>query len=112
VFAATLSSTVAGSNTVTATIGSFTDSATVTFTAGALSQGNSSLTAAPPSLIAGSTTTLTVVARDAHGNPLVGQSVSLSGSGGLNVFNPRRARSIRQVSSWRRCRRRSHKARP
>src|SRR5439155_491853 len=77
-----LSSTAAGTKTVTATVNGtlvITETATVTVTAGAVSASQSTVAAAPTSIAAGSaTSTLTVTARDAHGNPIEGATVVLA----------------------------------
>ncbi|HMH82124.1 MAG TPA: Ig-like domain-containing protein, partial [Gemmatimonadales bacterium] len=78
----TLSSTAAGTKTVTATVnGTFvvTETAAVTVTAGAVSASQSTVAAAPTSIAAGSaTSTITVTAKDAHGNPIEGATVVLA----------------------------------
>ncbi|HEV8305278.1 MAG TPA: invasin domain 3-containing protein, partial [Gemmatimonadales bacterium] len=85
----TLSSTVAGSKTVSATINgvAITQTATVTVTAGSVSASQSSVTASPTSITAGSgTSTITVTARDANGNPISGATVVLSATGTGNTL--------------------------
>jgi adhesin/invasin len=90
VFTATLASTTAETKTVTADIGSFSLTASVGFSPGAPSASTSTLTASASSLVAdgATTTTLTLTVRDALGNPVPDQSVSLSSSGASNVFSP------------------------
>src|SRR5438045_7149629 len=58
--------------------------------AGAVSASQSTVTAAPTSMPAGSgTSTITVTARDAGGNPIGGASVSLTATGGTaNTLTP------------------------
>jgi adhesin/invasin len=88
VFTATLKSTVAQTETATATIGAINVSTSVTFTLGTPSASQSSVTASPTSVAAdgASTTTLTVTAKDGTGNLIAGQPVSLSSSGTNNTF--------------------------
>ena len=83
----------AGSRSVTVTdtiTGSITGSQTVSISVGALSSSTSTLVASPAIVPAdGNTTTqLTVTAKDAYGNLISGQSVTLSASGGNNTFTP------------------------
>ena len=85
----TLSSTVAASKTVSATISTvpITQTATVTVTAGAISASQSTVTAAPASITAGTgTSTITVTAKDQFGNPITGATVTLTASGGGNTL--------------------------
>src|SRR5205807_4053686 len=88
----TLSAT-AGSNTLTATSGTLSGSP-VTFTAtgtvGPVSATTSTVEAAPASIPAGSgTSTITVTARDAAGNPIGGAGVMLTATGGTgNTLAP------------------------
>jgi hypothetical protein len=85
----TFKSTLAQTVTVTATFGSVNKTASVAFTVGAPDATTSTLTVNPNTLTAdGATTALTVTARDATGNPIAGQSVSLAGSGTSNTFSP------------------------
>jgi hypothetical protein len=89
VFTTTLSSTAAQDDTFTALIGgTASETATVDFTAGGVSQATSSLTASPSTVAADgtSTTTLTVVAEDAHGNVIPDATVTLTASGTGNTF--------------------------
>jgi adhesin/invasin len=80
VFASTLASTVALSETVSASIGGGTVPATVSFVAGPPSQATSTLTANPTTTYSDgyTTSTLTVTVEDVFGNPVSGQSVSLA----------------------------------
>ena len=83
----------AGSTSVTATDtfnGSITGSQTVSISIGALSSSTSTLVASPANIPANSNATiqLTVTAKDACGNLISGQSVTLSASGGNNTFTP------------------------
>src|SRR5205823_12951446 len=81
--------------TLTGTAGSYTlsfsggtgitpvSSGAIALSAGAVSASQSTVTAAPASIPAGSgTSTITVTARDAGGNPIGGASVSLTATGG------------------------------
>jgi Big-like domain-containing protein len=86
-----LSSTRAETKTVVATVGSlFVLTQPVQFAAGGASQTTSTLTANPTSLPADGTTatTLTVVARDAYGNPIPFKPVTFGATGSGNVFSP------------------------
>src|SRR5207245_238343 len=80
-----LSSTVAESKTVSATINAvaITQTATVVVTASGVSAGQSSLAAPSPTTASSgaSTSTITVTARDASGNPIAGASVVLAATG-------------------------------
>ena len=88
VFATTLTSTVAQTETITATEGSAQETTNVTFVAGPPSSAKSTITASPASLRADGTspTTLTVKVEDAQGNPVAGTAVTLSASGSDNTF--------------------------
>ena len=80
---ATCSSTVAGIYTVTAHNSGFTDTATLTVTAGAPSLSTSTISASPASVVADNTTsTITVRLKDAVGNnvPTSGGTVALASS--------------------------------
>ncbi|HYV43717.1 MAG TPA: Ig-like domain-containing protein [Myxococcaceae bacterium] len=86
-----LSSTRAESKTVVATVGSlFVMTRPLVFIAGGASQAMSSLTANPTALPADGTTrtTLTVLARDANGNPVGNLPVTFSATGSANTFSP------------------------
>ena len=88
-YTGSLSSTVAESKTVSASVSgtSITQTAAVTVTAGDVSAGQSTVAAAPASIIANSgSTTITVTVKDAYGNPIGGAAVALSGSGSGNSF--------------------------
>jgi len=77
----TLGSSVAGTKTVSATIGgvAVTQTASVSVTAGGVSASQSTVVAAPPSITAGTgSSTITVTARDASGNPIQGATVTLA----------------------------------
>ena len=83
VFTTTLSSTQANAaDTVTALInGTASETASVDFTAGAVSQTTSSLTASPSTVAADGTSTrtlLTVTAEDANGNLIPDATVTLT----------------------------------
>ena len=83
----TLSSTVSEAKTVSATVNAvaLTQTAVVTVTAGAVSAGQSTLAASPATIQAGNgTSTITVTAKDAHGNPISGATVVLTASGSGN----------------------------
>ncbi len=86
----TISSTATGNKTVSATINgtvSVTQTATVSVGAGAVNAGMSLVSASPTSITAGGqTTTITVTARDAGGNPVQGATVVLAASGGGNTL--------------------------
>jgi hypothetical protein len=85
----TLSSTVAEPKTVSATISgtAVTQTATVTVTAGAVSADQSTVTADPTTISAGNgSSTITVTARDASGNPINGATVVLSATGDGNTL--------------------------
>src|SRR3989441_5001649 len=85
----TLSSTAAGTKTVSATISgvAITQTASVTVTAGPVSASQSSVTASPTSITAGSgTSTITVTARDASGNLISGATVVLAATGSGNTL--------------------------
>ena len=88
VFTTTLASTLAQTETITATEGSVHESTSVTFNPGAPSATTSTLVASPGSVTADgvSTTTLTVTVEDAHGNLVPNAAVTLSGSGTANSF--------------------------
>ncbi len=86
-FIATLSSTHAATEVVTATQGALSASTAVTFIAGAPSVPNSTLTATPSSVGVGSASALIVLLVDAKGNPVGGQSFTLSASGTGNTFS-------------------------
>ena len=74
VFTTTLASTVAQTETITATEGSVHESTSVTFNPGAPSATTSTLVATPGAVTADgvSTTTLTVTVEDAQGNAIAG----------------------------------------
>ncbi|HLZ85053.1 MAG TPA: N,N-dimethylformamidase beta subunit family domain-containing protein [Caulobacteraceae bacterium] len=87
-FTTTLSSTLAQAETISASENTAQETIPVEFTAGGPSANNSILTASSGPVMADgvSTTTLTVTVRDAHGNPVVGQTVTLSGDSASNIF--------------------------
>ncbi len=85
----TLASTVAEAKIVSATIAgvAITANDTVTVTAGAVSASQSTVTAAPTTIAPdGSTSTITVTAKDAHGNPIGGLTVVLAATGTGNTL--------------------------
>ncbi|HET7248343.1 MAG TPA: invasin domain 3-containing protein [Gemmatimonadales bacterium] len=89
VFTSTLTSTVAESKTVSATINgtAITQTAAVTVNpASPVSASNSSVGAAPASFAAGGSSTITVTVNDGSGNPLNGITVSLSATGSGNTI--------------------------
>ena len=88
VFTTTLASTLAQTETITATEGSVHESTSVTFNPGTPSATTSTLAASPGSVTADgvSTTTLTVTVEDAQGNLVPNAAVTLSGSGTANSF--------------------------
>lgn len=84
VAAGTLSSTKAETKTVSARVGALTltDHPAVTFTAGAADPARSSLVASPTSVPAdGTRSALTFTVRDAYGNPVAGETVTLACTG-------------------------------
>ncbi len=86
VFTATLSSTRAGTEVVTAASAALTASTAITFVAGPANAAQSSITSSPSSVATGATISLIVVLADANGNPISGQAITLSGSGSGNNF--------------------------
>ena len=85
----TLSSTAAGTKTVSATANGtgITQTATVTVVAGPVSAGQSTVAAAPTSIVVGSgTATITVTAKDANGNRISGATVVLATTGSGNTL--------------------------
>ncbi|MBI4502505.1 MAG: Ig-like domain-containing protein [Gemmatimonadetes bacterium] len=91
VFTATISSTVAGSETISAAAGgvTITQTATLAVIPSTVSASQSSLTATPATLTAssgGSTALITVTARDALGNPIAGATVTVAATGTANTF--------------------------
>ena len=87
-FTTTLASTLAQTETVTATEGSVQETTSVTFVAGPPSATTSTLVASPATVTADGVqaTTLTVTVEDAHGNPVANTAVTLSASGSDNAF--------------------------
>jgi hypothetical protein len=88
VFTTTLSSTLAQTETITASENGVQEATSATFVAGAPSAAKSSIVASPGSLTADgvSTTTLTVTVEDADGNAVANTAVTLSASGANNTF--------------------------
>jgi adhesin/invasin len=85
----TLSSTVPENKTVSATIDglAITQTATVTVTTGGVSASQSTVSASPTSIsAAGGSSTITVTARDASGNPIQGATVTLAATGTGNTL--------------------------
>src|SRR5262249_4861445 len=83
VFTATLASTKAQADTITASVAGVQASDLVTFAAGSPSASKSSIVASPTTVTADgtSTTTLTVTVEDADGNAVADTAVTLSASG-------------------------------
>ena len=89
VAAGTLSSTVAQSKTVSAKINgtSITQTATVTVVPGPVSASQSTVVATPTTIApGGATSTITVTAKDAGGNPVSGATVVLAQTGSMSVL--------------------------
>src|SRR2546426_6883857 len=85
----TLSSTVTGSKTVSATANGtgITQTASVTVGAGPVSAAQSTVAASPTSIVVGSgTSTITVTAKDANGNRISGATVVLAATGSGNML--------------------------
>src|SRR5206468_667478 len=84
----TLSSTVAESKTVSATINAIaaTQTATVVVNAAALSAGQSTVTATSPIAAGTGTATITVTAKDGFGNAIAGAPVVLAATGTGNTL--------------------------
>jgi hypothetical protein len=85
----TLASTAAGPKTVSAKINgtAITQTATVTVTPGPVSATLSTVAAAPTSIATGgATSTITVTAKDASGNPISGATVVLAQTGSMSVL--------------------------
>src|SRR4029077_4162183 len=85
----TLSSTLAGSKTVSATANGtgITQTASVTVVAGSVSATQSTVAASPTSIVMGSaTSTITVTAKDANGNRISGATVVLAATGSGNTL--------------------------
>jgi hypothetical protein len=91
-FVATLSSPVAQTETVIATIGTNNPiqltSAALTFTPGVAAAALSTATSSLSSVVAGTSTTITVTVEDAFGNGVPSAGVSLTASGSTNTFTP------------------------
>ncbi|HMA41959.1 MAG TPA: galactose oxidase-like domain-containing protein [Gemmatimonadales bacterium] len=85
-----LASTVAGAKTVSAKINgtSITQTATVTVTPGPVDASQSTVTAAPASVVTGAPSTITVTAKDANGNPISGATVVLAATGMRTLTQP------------------------
>ena len=84
----TIASTKAQAETITATFGGVTETATVTFEPGAANSLKSTLQLTPASAAAGTSVAIAVAARDAQGNAIPAQAVSLSASGSGNTLTP------------------------
>ncbi|HVE81771.1 MAG TPA: Ig-like domain-containing protein, partial [Myxococcales bacterium] len=85
---ATLTATTVGSRTVTALVAGLTLTSTVSYVAGLPSSTTSTLSLSPATLVAGATGTITVTVRDAAGNVIPGQAVSLAATGTSNTITP------------------------
>lgn len=91
VFTTTLKSTKAQTETITATIASGTTlTKSITFVPGAPAPNTSTIVASPTSLTADGTSasTLTITVLDPQGNPISGDSVTLSALGTGNTLTP------------------------
>lgn len=88
----TLSSTAAGSKTITAVVNgiTITQQPSIIVTAGAISGTQSTILASPAAIVQTSgTSTITVTAKDAFGNPVSGATVVLAATGsGNNLSQP------------------------
>lgn len=85
----TLSSTVAEAKTISATANGMplNQTPTVTVTTGGVSPSQSTVAAAPGSIIVGTgTSTITVTAKDAAGNPITGATVLVAATGSGNTL--------------------------
>jgi adhesin/invasin len=90
VYTGSVSSTVVGAKVVSATADGtgIAQTASVTVTAGPLDAGQSTVAAAPSSITAGSgSSTITVTAKDAHGNPVPDATVQLAATGSGNTLS-------------------------
>lgn len=76
-----------GSHSITAQTGGISLATTVTATTGSPSSSTSSITAAPPALEEGGSSTITVTIRDAASNPIAGATVSLTTDNGGSFAN-------------------------
>jgi hypothetical protein len=85
-----LASTVAGAKTVSAKINgtSITQTATVTVTPGPVDASQTTVAAAPASVVPGAPSTITVTAKDANGNPISGATVVLAATGMRTLTQP------------------------
>jgi galactose oxidase-like protein/invasin-like protein/Big-like domain-containing protein len=85
-----LVSTVAGAKTVSAKINgtSITQTATVTVTPGPVDASQSTVAAAPASVVPGASSTITVTAKDANGNPVSGATAVLAATGMRTLTQP------------------------
>ena len=90
VFTTSLASTLAQTETVTATGGGVQESTSVTFVAGPPAATKSTIVASPATVTANGTSvsTLTVTVEDANGNSVAGAAVTLSANGSDNTFGP------------------------
>jgi hypothetical protein len=82
-----VSSTAAGTKTISASISgvAITETADVTVTAGPADGSQSTVAASPPSIVAGGgSSTVTVTVKDAFGNPVSGATVDLAATGSGN----------------------------
>ncbi len=88
VFTTTFSSTSLGLHAIVARINNtpIDDHAGVIVTVGSVSASRSDVAASPSSVASGASSTITVTARDAGGNPISGAAVTLSADGTGNTF--------------------------
>ncbi|MFN7132468.1 MAG: Ig-like domain-containing protein [Myxococcales bacterium] len=100
-FVATLSSTRAEGKTITATVGSFSVTTSVTFNPGPVSATQSSVGVSPASVPANNSTssTITITVRDAFGNPRANETVTLSITGTATVTQPSAATNSSGVTT-------------
>ncbi|HZN91382.1 MAG TPA: invasin domain 3-containing protein, partial [Myxococcales bacterium] len=98
----TLSTTVAESKTISATIsqGPIPSTATAVFGPGPVSASASTVVASPTTVIADgvASATITVTLRDASGNAIPGKAVTLSATGAQNTFTQPSATDVRGVA--------------
>ena len=86
----TLASTGAGAKVVSAKINgtAITQTDTVTVTPGPVDAGQSTVAAAPTTVVPGAPSTVTVTAKDANGNPISGATVVLAATGTTTLTQP------------------------
>jgi Invasin, domain 3/Bacterial Ig-like domain (group 1)/Calcineurin-like phosphoesterase len=88
VFTTDLSSTGAGTKTISATANGvgITQTASVLVTAGPIDADQSTIVASPTSVTEGNASTITVTVQDQYGNPISGANVTLAASGSGNAL--------------------------